>query len=206
MVRIYTRTGDRGETSLGDGSRVPKSQNRVDLYGDVDEFNSLLGVVVASLEADAKLATVLGLDLAAILREIQSRLFDLGSVLANPTLCDGIASGQLDGPVPAFPQASLEEHIDTMDSGLQPLRQFILPGGHLCAGQMHVARTVCRRVERRCVELARNESVPADAIAWLNRLSDFLFIAARAVNAQAGVQDITWAPAPLPEEAGSQEG
>lgn len=195
MARIYTRTGDGGETSLGDGSRVRKSQHRVDLYGDVDEFNSLLGVAAAQLAGDPALAVIGGLDLGAALQEIQSRLFDLGSVLANPTLCADIAAGRSGKTFPSFPQGSLEEHIDCLDAILPPLRQFILPGGHLGSAQLHVARTVCRRVERKCVQLAATESVPADAIAWLNRLSDFLFTAARAVNAAAGLPDVPWIPA-----------
>lgn len=194
-MRIYTRTGDQGETSLGDGSRVAKSGPRVDLYGDVDELNSILGVVVAVLPEYPELEDVGGLDLAGILQEIQSRLFDLGSVLANPTLCAEIASGQVDQTAPSFPQAILEEYIDVLDATTQPLRQFILPGGCLAAAQIHVARTVCRRVERKCVDLAASETIPADAIAWLNRLSDFLFTAARAANATVGVADIPWSPA-----------
>ncbi len=192
MARIYTRTGDTGETSLGDGSRVPKSQERVDLYGDVDELNSLLGVAAASLAADSRLNMVGNLDLHAILHGIQSRLFDLGGVLANPSLCRDILAGGSDIHVPSFTQADLEQHIDTMDTELAPLKNFILPGGHLAAAHIHVARTVCRRVERKCVELATHEPVPADAVAWLNRLSDFLFTAARAVNAAAGLPDIPW--------------
>jgi cob(I)alamin adenosyltransferase len=155
-------------------------------------LNSLLGVVVAILSEYPKLKDVGGLDLAGILQEIQSRLFDLGGVLANPTLCAEIASGQVDQTAPSFPQAVLEEYIDTLETTTQPLRQFILPGGNLCAAQLHVARTVCRRVERKCVDLAASETIPADAIAWLNRLSDFLFTAARAVNAAVKVADIPW--------------
>lgn len=195
MARIYTRTGDRGETSLGDGSRVPKSGPRVDLYGDVDELNSMLGVAVSIMPETPEFKSMAGLDLASVLQEIQSRLFDLGSVLANPTLCAEIASGKVDQTAPSFPQAVLEGYIDTLETTTEPLRQFILPGGHPCAAQLHVARTVCRRVERKCVDLAAGETIPADAIAWLNRLSDFLFTAARAANAAAGVADIPWSPA-----------
>lgn len=204
MARIYTRTGDRGETSLGDGSRVPKSGLRVDLYGDVDELNSLLGVVVAIMAGARQFKPVGGLDLAAVLQEIQSRLFDLGSVLANPTLCAEIASGKVDQTAPSFPQAVLEEYIDALVATTPPLKQFILPGGTPCAAHLHVARTVCRRVERNCVELAAKETIPADAIAWLNRLSDFLFTAARAVNAAAGEPDIPWAQAKPAAGAGPQ--
>ncbi len=189
MARIYTRTGDTGETSLGDGSRVPKSQARVDLYGDVDELNSLLGSAVAALMADPHLNRVGKLDLAAELQGIQSRLFDLGAILANPTLCQEVEQGK---SMQAFSQGSLEDLIDTLDEILAPLKQFILPGGHPAAAQLHVARTVCRRVERKCVERATVETIPTDAVAWLNRLSDFLFTAARGVNAAAGLSDILW--------------
>ncbi len=205
MARIYTRTGDLGETSLGDGSRVAKSTARVDLYGDVDELNSLLGMAVALLRDEALPGQKVGLDLVAVLQDIQSRLFDLGSVLANPTLCAEIASGHVDHTVPAFPQAVLEQHIDALDEHLQPLRQFVLPGGRPGSAQLHVARSVCRRVERKCVQLAVRETIPADAIAWLNRLSDFLFTAARAVNAAAAEADIPWRPAVSPPAEGPQE-
>ncbi len=200
MARIYTRTGDAGETSLGNGARVPKPHPRVDMYGDVDELNSLLGVVVAVLEQEGQAVRAGDFDLAPALTSIQSRLFDLGTVLANPTLCDDIARGHVDRTVPVFPQGLLEEHIDAMDAVLQPLRNFILPGGRLGAAHLHVARTVCRRLERKCVEQAQGQAIPADAIAWLNRLSDFLFTAARLANAAAGVSDVPWTPAP-PEPA-----
>ena len=197
MARIYTRTGDAGETSLGNGARVPKPHPRVDMYGDVDELNSVLGVVVAALCESGAEVTVGQENLARILATIQSRLFDLGTVLANPTLCDDIARGHVDQAVPSFPQGLLEEQIDAMDAQLEPLRNFILPGGRPCAAQLHVARTVCRRLERKCVEQAQEQAIPADAIAWLNRLSDFLFTAARQVNAAAGVPDVPWVPAPV---------
>lgn len=198
MARIYTRTGDTGETSLGDGSRVSKSQARVDLYGDVDELNSLLGVAVATLVADVNLKRVGKLDLASELQQIQSRLFDLGTLLANPTLCLEVQQSQRQM---AFTQGALEDLIDILDEDIEPLKQFILPGGHAAAAQLHVTRTVCRRVERKCVQLASVDTIPATAVAWLNRLSDFLFTAARGVNAAAGIPDIPWTSADSSTEA-----
>ncbi len=178
MARIYTRTGDAGETSLGDGSRVPKNQPRVDLYGDVDELNSVLGCAAAVLgRADS------GRPLAKLLFGIQSRLFDLGSVLADP----GLSAREQD-----FDAAALERWIDSMDAHLAPLANFILPGGSEAAAMLHLARAVCRRAERKAVALAGAEPVPVGAIVYLNRLSDALFTAARAANAAAGVTDVPW--------------
>ena len=178
MARIYTRTGDSGETSLGDGSRVPKSVARVDLYGDVDELNSVLGCAAAALRQGAG-----GAPMAKLLAGIQSRLFDLGSVLANP---------ELSGREHEFGAADLEAWIDSMDMHLVPLKNFILPGGSAAAAMLHLARAVCRRAERKAVALAASEPVPIGAVVYLNRLSDALFTAARAANAAAGVQDVPW--------------
>ena len=178
MTRIYTRTGDAGETSLGDGSRVAKNQARVDLYGDVDELNSTLGCAAAALRAEAT-----GGPMADLLARIQSRLFDLGTVLANPKL----SAGEHD-----FEAAELEHWIDGMDAYLSPLANFILPGGSSAAAMLHLARAVCRRAERKAVALAAVEPVPRGAVVYLNRLSDALFTAARAANAAAGVPDVPW--------------
>jgi cob(I)alamin adenosyltransferase len=187
MTRIYTRGGDRGETSLGDGARVPKTSRRVGVYGDVDELNSALGCSVALLAA----GNVVGEHgLAAELTALQSRLFDLGAVLADPRraaeLCaDGAAADPFDA-------AALEGLIDAHDAHLAPLRQFILPGGTAAAAHLHLARTICRRAERAAVALAGSEPVPAGALVFLNRLSDYLFTAARAANRAAGVADVPW--------------
>jgi len=183
MSRLYTSTGDHGETSLGDGSRVSKSQYRVGLYGSIDELNSLLGLTVSLLRQEPALTDYAGVDIPVVLEEMQSRLFDLGTVLSNPELSAGDAS---------FPTLGMEELIDTLEKDLPPLKNFILPGGHPVSAQLHVARSASRRVERKAVILAETESVPASAVAWLNRLSDFLFVAARAVNAAAGVSDVPW--------------
>lgn len=189
MSRIYTRTGDLGETSLGDGSRVSKSIYRVGLYGAIDELNSLLGVAISLLRKDPALTDYAEVDIPVVLEELQSRLFDLGTVLSNPAL----SAGEF-----AFPTLGMEELIDTLEKDLPPLTNFILPGGHLAAAQLHVARTASRSVERKAVVLAETESVPASAVAWLNRLSDFLFVAARAVNAAAHVPDILWVSETMP--------
>lgn len=187
MVRIYTRTGDEGDTSLGDGSRVSKSGSRVALYGDVDELNSWLGACAAAL-------VELGVELpgisAAELQIIQSRLFSLGAVLANPAQSAEISALPVEEQ--PFEAGNLERLIDAMDDSLPPLKSFILPGGCSAAATLHLARAVCRRVERRAVSVADSEPIPAGAVTYLNRLSDFLFTAARAANAAAAVDDIPW--------------
>lgn len=187
MTRIYTRGGDRGETSLGDGARVPKTSRRVAVYGDIDELNSALGCSVALLAAGNGAGEH---GLAAELIALQSRLFDLGAVLADPRraaeLCAAGASAD------PFDAAALEGLIDAHDAHLAPLRQFILPGGTAAAAHLHLARTICRRAERAAVALAGSEPVPAGALVFLNRLSDYLFTAARAANRAAGVADVPW--------------
>lgn len=187
MTRIYTRGGDRGETSLGDGARVPKTSRRVGVYGDIDELNSALGGSVALLAAGNGAGEH---GLAAELVALQSRLFDLGAVLADPRraaeLCAAGASAD------PFDAAALEGLIDAHDAILAPLRQFILPGGTAAAAHLHLARTICRRAERAAVALAGSEPVPAGALIFLNRLSDYLFTAARAANHAAGVADVPW--------------
>jgi cob(I)alamin adenosyltransferase len=187
MTPIYTRGGDRGETSLGDGARVPKSGRRVGVYGDVDELNSVLGCCVAQLRMGGGPEEA---GLAAELTALQSRLFDLGAALADPR-----RSAQLMAPgAPAdpFDAARLESLIDAHDTHLAPLRQFILPGGTMAAAHLHLARTVCRRAERAAVALAVDEAVPAGALIFLNRLSDALFTMARAANRAAGLPDVPW--------------
>ncbi|MCB1184067.1 cob(I)yrinic acid a,c-diamide adenosyltransferase [bacterium] len=187
MARIYTRTGDDGTTHLGDGSRDRKCADRIALYGEVDELNSVLGCAVAALRR-------VGLEglgtLVQDLQDIQSRLFDLGAVLAHPGKSAEWAGDPAAGH--DFGAAELEKLIDRLDANLAPLKNFILPGGQEGAALLHLARAVCRRVERQAVELAAREPVPAGAVVFLNRLSDFLFTAARAANAAAGVRDIPW--------------
>jgi len=184
VPRIYTRTGDGGETGLFDGSRTTKADPRVDLYGEVDELNSVLGLGIAALPEAAA-------ELSRDLESIQRDLFALGAILADPPRCEALA---------ADPQAdlgidgkALEPVIDRLGAPLPPLRAFILPGGHPAAAALHIARTVCRRAERKAVE-RRDAGVvlPAGVIVYLNRLSDLLFTAARHANHAAGGQDVLW--------------
>jgi cob(I)alamin adenosyltransferase len=187
MARIYTRTGDGGDTHLGDGSRDRKSARRVDLYGEIDELNSVLGCCVATF----KRVAVDGFgSLLDDLQDIQSRLFDLGAILAHPAQSAAWAAKTPEQQ--DFGATELEQLIDAMDRNLIPLRNFILPGGHEGAAFLHLARTVCRRVERKAVAVAGDEPIPAGAIIYFNRLSDYLFTAARAANAATGVPDVPW--------------
>lgn len=184
MPRIYTRTGDRGETGLVDGSRASKANPRVDLYGDVDELNSVLGVAIEALPVDIGA-------LAADLARIQADLFELGALLADPPRCEALVADPL-APL-AINGAELEPVIDRLGATLPPLRAFILPGGHAGAAALHVARSVCRRVERRAVALSdEGLAIPAAVVVYLNRLSDLLFTACRHVNQAAGREDVLW--------------
>jgi cob(I)alamin adenosyltransferase len=183
LNRIYTRTGDKGETALGDGSRVPKHSVRVAAYGTVDELNAALGL--ARLHADG--------DLDAALARIQNDLFDLGADLCTPDIeNDATAKHPRLRMVPAQTQR-LETEIDVMNADLQPLRSFILPGGTPLAAHLHLCRTTCRRTERQVVELAGAEAVNEHATQYLNRLSDWLFVAGRTAN-DCGKDDVLWVP------------
>jgi cob(I)alamin adenosyltransferase len=179
-VKIYTRTGDAGETSLFDGTRVPKGDPRVDAYGEVDEVNAWLGL------ARAHLVGYEAID--APLVQIQRDLFALGAMLADPSrrIADRVTKAALtDEDV-----NRLERLIDELESALPPLRRFILPGGAAAGAALHVARTVCRRAERRMVSL----DPPPDptALRYVNRLSDLLFVMARSANMHAGVAETEW--------------
>jgi cob(I)alamin adenosyltransferase len=179
-VRIYTRTGDTGETSLFDQSRVSKADPRVDAYGEVDELNACLGAArAAGLDAD----------LGGLLDTIQRDLFAIGSRLADPS--SRIAPRMTKVGLGDDEVARLEQAIDTIEAGLPPLRRFILPGGTLAGALLHVARTVCRRAERRAVGLG-TEAVDPQIVVYLNRLSDLLFVLARAANHRAGQPDTEW--------------
>jgi cob(I)alamin adenosyltransferase len=173
-MKIYTRTGDRGETSLFGGARVAKNDPRIDAYGTVDELNAFVGVARASWPqspADAQLAA------------IQNDLFDIGAQLAAPgtTRFAGVEASRI---------AALENAIDEMERDLPPITSFILPGGSMAAAQLHAARTVCRRAERLVVALGDEHT--STTIIYLNRLSDFLFVAARFANRRSGVDDVIW--------------
>jgi cob(I)alamin adenosyltransferase len=178
LTKIYTRGGDAGETSLGSGERVAKDDARIEAYGDVDELNALLGVALARGAA------------ADSLERIQNDLFDVGADLAVP-LSDTKRERLR---VTAEQVAWLEQRCDEANADLPMLRSFILPGGTETAALLHLARTVCRRAERRVVTLAGREEVNPQARAYLNRLSDLLFILARAANAQAGAEEPLWKP------------
>ena len=181
LNKIYTRSGDQGDTALSDGSRVAKHDPRVEAYGTVDELNSVLGVV--RLHAEGALDARLGV--------IQNELFDLGADLSRPGMD---RDAEAPWPVLRIVQSQvdrLESEIDQMNADLSALRSFILPGGSALAAQLHVARTVARRAERRAVELAAGGDANPVAVKYLNRLSDWLFVAARAANKG---DDVLWVP------------
>ena len=181
LTRIYTRGGDAGQTSLGDGARVDKHDLRVEAYGTVDEANAVLGV--ARLQSPANQP-----DVDAMLARIQNDLFDVGADLCVPGPADDgklrVATAQVD---------RLEAEIDRMNAELAPLNSFVLPGGSGCAAQLHLARTVTRRAERLVSALAARETVNPAVLKYLNRLSDHLFVLARWVN-DRGAGDVLWVP------------
>jgi len=182
LNKIYTRTGDDGTTGLVDGSRTPKHATRMEAIGAVDEANSLIGLAVCALEGSANAAT---------LTRIQNDLFDLGADIATPGT-DFTPSEMVLRIVPG--QAEwLEEAIDALNDHLEPLRSFILPGGSEAAARTHVARAAARRAERAMTALAAQAPVNPAALAYVNRLSDYLFVLARAINA-AGAGDVLWVP------------
>jgi cob(I)alamin adenosyltransferase len=182
-VKIYTKTGDSGETGLFDGTRVSKSDPRVATYGDVDELNAWLGLARASL-ADR--------ELSGMLEQIQRDLFAVGARLADPA--HHIADRVTKAAAVAADAARLERWIDTLESTLPPLRRFILAGGSPGGATLHVARTVCRRAERSMVALAAaiEGAFEPDLLVYINRLSDLLFVMARAANHRAGVAEVEW--------------
>ncbi|CAB1369996.1 Cobalamin adenosyltransferase [Denitratisoma oestradiolicum] len=173
LSKIYTRTGDAGTTGLGDGSRTGKDSARVAAMGDVDELNSLLGIVLCEAMSDEVRELLIG---------IQHDLFDLGGELSVPG-ANFLAASQ---------PGRLEQAIDRYNGELQPLKEFILPGGTRVAAQVHLARAVCRRAERKLVTLASTEAVSDTARRYLNRLSDLLFVLARWLNKSAGGGDVLW--------------
>jgi len=176
-MKIYTKTGDAGETGLWGGQRVAKDALRVQAYGTVDECNAAIGVARTH---------ALPTDLDALLQEIQNQLFVVGADLATPGSAASIPR------VGEGETSFLEDAIDQLEGELSPLRQFILPGGCPAAAALHFARTICRRAERAAVSLGHEESINLLVLAYLNRLSDMLFVVARAANARAGVDDVPW--------------
>jgi|SRR6056297_561773 len=183
LNRIYTKTGDHGETALGNGARVAKHSMRVTAYGTVDEVNATLGLarLHAKGETDEALA------------RIQNDLFDLGADLCRPDMARDAEADYTPLRVTANQVTRLESEIDTMNKTLEPLRSFILPGGTELAAYLHLCRTVSRRAERLTVELATMEEVNPDAVKYLNRLSDWFFVAARVSN-DGGTSDVLWVP------------
>ncbi|HXA51177.1 MAG TPA: cob(I)yrinic acid a,c-diamide adenosyltransferase [Candidatus Acidoferrum sp.] len=182
--RVYTRQGDKGETGLVAGQRVPKDSPRIEAYGTVDELNAFIGAARVT-------AGEIGLgELAAILLRVQHELFNLGSILA--TLPADVHPKQ--PRVTEVETVRLELEMDRMNEDLAPLRSFVLPGGNRLDAELHIARTVCRRAERACIALGRNESVPPEAIRYLNRLSDALFVWGRWACHKSGAPETLWQP------------
>ncbi len=177
LTKIYTRTGDEGTTGLVDGSRRSKADARMVAIGEVDEANSAIGVALLAIDGP----------LAASLTHIQNDLFDLGADLATP--------GDVQGALRILPEqvVRLEKEIDAMNARLSPLTSFILPGGTSAAAHLHLARAIARRAERASVALGEQEAINPPALAYLNRLSDWLFVAARVMN-QSGASDVLWVP------------
>lgn len=173
LSKIYTRTGDDGTTGLGDGTRVAKDSLRIDAMGDVDELNSVLGLLITEGVPDI---------LLDLLTQIQHDLFNLGGEICIPDYVI-LQQANID---------NLEEAIDTLNDDLEPLKEFILPGGTKAAAFCHLARTVCRRAERKLITLARSEKVTDISLKYLNRLSDLLFVLCRIINKEAGVSDVLW--------------
>jgi cob(I)alamin adenosyltransferase len=187
LNRIYTRTGDKGDTALGSGERVPKTHLRIQAYGTVDETNAVLGLTRIHTR-EPRFAK-----LDAMLARIQNDLFDLGADLCVPDT--GKELGYEPLRMTAHQTERLEAEIDELNGELQPLRSFVLPGGHPAAAHLHLCRTVCRRAERLIVELAADpkEDVSDGVLTFVNRLSDFFFVAARRAN-DMGARDVLWVP------------
>lgn len=182
MTRIYTKTGDKGETGLFGGGRVPKDDARVEAYGEVDELNAVIGLAKSQNAPP---------DVDALLAKIQEQLFTVGAVLATPK---GTKASAFIPPLDPGWATEMETAMDRFEEELPPLTHFVMPGGTQAASGLHLARTVCRRAERKVVGLHREELVDADVVVYLNRLSDLLFTLARVANLRAGVKDVLWIP------------
>lgn len=177
-MKIYTRTGDKGKTSLIGGKRVSKTHQRLEAYGTIDELNAHIGLLLAQLPADESERTTL--------LQVQNILFVVGAQLATPP--------EVSSPlaVSAEMLSTLEEAIDRIEAALPSLKAFVLPGGTQAASQCHVCRTVCRRAERRVLALASRATIPSELTSYLNRLSDYLFVLSRKINNEQGMQEIFW--------------
>ena len=183
LNRIYTKTGDQGQTHLAGGQRVSKDSARIECYGTVDELNAFVGMAAISASESVP-------ELAPILRRVQHELFNLGSILA--TRPEDVHPKQ--ARVTEAEVRQLEMEIDRMNADLAPLRSFVLPGGTRLNTELHACRTICRRAERLAVTLARDEAIPAETIQYLNRLSDAFFVWSRWVNHVLGVPEVLWEP------------
>ena len=182
LSQIYTKSGDTGETGLGDGTRVRKDHARVEAYGQVDELNAVLGLLAVHCPGAPELE---------LIRRVQNDLFDLGADLCVPAPPEGNPDAGL--RIVASQAEDLERAIDRANAPLAPLTSFVLPGGSAAAAWLHLARTVCRRAERALVTLAASEAVNPQALVYLNRLSDLLFVLSRAANG-GGAGDVLWVP------------
>ena len=179
LSKIYTRTGDKGETGLGDGSRISKTAPRVEAMGSVDELNSIVGVVVEELLESRKSELV---EIAGFLRTLQHRIFDLGGELSIPGF----------EIITAEHVKAIEANLDSMNEHLDPLENFILPGGSRLIADCHMARAICRRAERNITALAADEDVNSNAMEFINRLSDYLFVLARTSARLTDVEEVLW--------------
>ena len=183
LNRIYTKTGDQGQTHLAGGQRVSKDSPRIECYGTVDELNAFVGMAAISASESVP-------ELAPILRRVQHELFNLGSILA--TRPEDVHPKQ--ARVTEAEVRQLEAEIDRMNADLAPLRSFVLPGGTRLNTELHACRTICRRAERLAVTLARDEAIPAETVQYLNRLSDAFFVWSRWVNHVLGIPEVLWEP------------
>lgn len=180
-MKVYTKSGDLGQTSLFGGTRVKKNHSRLECYGSLDELNSFIGLLADGLEEAESIA---------LLRTIQARIFDIGAVLANE-------KAEKSAKVPTIKERHIEElerAIDLMDTELEPMKFFILPGGHIVSSYAHLARTVCRRCERLMIGLGEEIELDPILIKYINRLSDYLFVLARFVLKKTGKHEISWVP------------
>ena len=186
MFRIYTKGGDKGKSSLADGSRVPKHHSRLETYGTCDELLSFLGVLLASLK-DFELKS--SIELECSIRRVQNELFSLSSELAHPNYESAQYKSFL---IEESHIKALEKEIDSWDESLEPLKNFLIPGSHTLSAEAHVCRSVCRRAERHVTFLSEEENIRGETIKYLNRLSDWLFMLARYLDHEVGVKENLW--------------
>jgi cob(I)alamin adenosyltransferase len=186
VSKLYTRSGDDGTTGLFSGARVSKNHPRIDAYGTVDEFNAVLGLCISGTSAKDETAVI-----GTILRQVQSRMFDIGADLATP---EGASNEAKIVRIGDSHVGEIEGWIDQIDGRNEPLRNFVMPGGSELAARLHLARTICRRAERLIVALAHTEPVGEPLLQYINRVSDLLFAMARLSNKLSGVEDTPWIP------------